>query len=374
MKATEIVSAPARICLFGEHQDYLGLAVIAAAIDLRLYVRGTPRADGWFRVDMPDIGQSDAFQPDSELPYRGPRDYLRAVVNVLLRHGVRFPQGYDCQIRSTIPINAGVSSSSALVVAWTRFLLAVGEPAQELEPAKVARLAHEAEVLEFGEPGGMMDHYTCSLGGLLYIDCGKPLRVRPLLDDEPDALPARLAGLVLGCSLEEKDTTSLLARVKAAAQEGIRALQDRWPAFDLRSTPLSEAEPHLAALPPDLACVLRANIVNRDLCRQALALFQGKAWSPQALGRLLDAHHAQLRDGLGVSTPKLEALIEAARSAGALGCKLVGSGGGGCMVAYAPGHEAEVARAIESAGGRAFKIGVDGGVRVEPRWPAFFEG
>jgi len=289
-------------------------------------------------------------------------------MNVLLRQGVRFPTGYDCQIRSAIPINAGVSSSSALVVAWTRFLLAVGEPPQELDLEEVARLAHAAEVLEFGEPGGMMDHYTSSLGGLLYIDCRTPLRVHSL--SRPSArIPGQLTGWVLGHSLEEKDTTSLLARVKTAAQKGIQALQAQWPDFDLRSTPLDQAELHLRRLPADLARVLRANLINRDLCREALALLSQERWEPDALGRLLNAHHEQLRDGLGVSTPRLEALIAAARSAGALGCKLVGSGGGGCMLAYAPGCEAAVSQAIQEVGGQAFIIRIDEGVRQEITWP-----
>ncbi|MCD6352054.1 MAG: GHMP kinase, partial [Armatimonadetes bacterium] len=76
-------------------------------------------------------------------------------------------------------------------------------------------------------------------------------------------------------------------------------------------------------------------------------------------------HQRQLRDGVGVSHPKLDELIEAAVEAGALGGKLNGSGMGGCMFAYAPGREREVKAAIEEAGGRAYIVSCTGGVHVE---------
>jgi mevalonate kinase len=63
------------------------------------------------------------------------------------------------------------------------------------------------------------------------------------------------------------------------------------------------------------------------------------------LGRLLDENH-RLLARLGLSTPELDAACEAARGAGALGSKLTGAGGGGCMMALAPGREREVAAAL----------------------------
>ena len=62
------VSAPARICLFGEHSDYLGMSVITAAIDLRLRISGTPRSDRRFHINLPDIHGSESFDVDGELP------------------------------------------------------------------------------------------------------------------------------------------------------------------------------------------------------------------------------------------------------------------------------------------------------------------
>jgi len=52
-------------------------------------------------------------------------------------------------------------------------------------------------------------------------------------------------------------------------------------------------------------------------------------------------------------------------NAGALGAKLNGSGGGGCMFAYAPGKQHEVAEAIERVGGKAFIVSVAKGARTQ---------
>jgi len=86
------VAAPGRICLFGEHQDFLGLPVIAAAIDLHITVSATRVGGPQLRLDMPDIGDRDEFDPSSLLAPRNPRDYLRAAVNVLIKEGIEPPR------------------------------------------------------------------------------------------------------------------------------------------------------------------------------------------------------------------------------------------------------------------------------------------
>ncbi len=82
------------------------------------------------------------------------------------------------------------------------------------------------------------------------------------------------------------------------------------------------------------------------------------------IGFLLNQHHSILRDHLNISTPKIEAMIDSANEAGAVGCKINGSGGGGCMFAYAPGNASKVADAIESVGGKAFLINADEGTKI----------
>jgi len=109
------VSAPGRICLFGEHQDYFGLPVIAAAINLRIIISGRKRGDPNFVIALPDIQDIERFSLTEDLTYSKERDYLRSVINVLRRKNVPISSGWDCTVQGNIPINSGTSSSSAPV-------------------------------------------------------------------------------------------------------------------------------------------------------------------------------------------------------------------------------------------------------------------
>ena len=91
-------------------------------------------------------------------------------------------------------------------------------------------------------------------------------------------------------------------------------------------------------------------------------MFEGKiAWSDEKLGSLLNEHQVNLREHKRISTPKINRMIQAALEAGALGGKINGSGGGGCMFAYAPKNPEKVVEAIEAVGGKAYIITVDKG-------------
>ena len=109
-----------------------------------------------------------------------------------------------------------------------------------------------------------------------------------------------------------------------------------------------------------------ATLRNRDLTYRALDLLKNEEPYEHALGAMLREHHEILRDSLGRSTPKIERMIDAAYGAGALGCKINGSGGGGTMMAYAAGWEQEVASAIQQAGGTAYIVNTSGGTIIHP--------
>jgi galactokinase len=350
------VSVPGRVCLFGEHQDFLGLAVIALAINRRIEIEARPRTDAAYHIHMPDLPDELALTPAEDISYEKSREYLRSGINVLKREGLEFRHGWDFTIHGDIPINAGCASSSALAVAWIAANLHTHGDPRAHEPLEIARLAHLAEVVEFNEPGGMMDHYTCSLGGLLYIDCADPISVTPLEADLP--------GLVLGDSGEKKDTMAVLARSRRDVETGVAALKARLPGFDLRTTPAEAVQAFLGDLPGDQREKLSANVVNRDICREALKELQA---GPDLgrIGELLTRHHEMLRDRLGLSTPKIEAMIEAAMGAGALGGKLNGSGGGGTMIALAPGRAQEAIKAIEKASGQAWPVKRTSGIGLQ---------
>ncbi len=87
------------------------------------------------------------------------------------------------------------------------------------------------------------------------------------------------------------------------------------------------------------------------------------------LGTLMYQNHELLRK-IGVSHPKLDHLVEVARRAGALGAKLTGAGGGGCVIILSPSRVVrdKIARVLRREGGTPYKISMDtSGVES---WPA----
>ena len=354
-----LVSTPGRICLFGEHQDYLGLPVVAAAISRRIQVEGTHRNDQKIIIKLPDLGQTVEFSLQNTFPYTRERDYYKSTINVLKRKGSVFSKGFECTVTGNIPINSGTSSSSALIVSWAGFLDRMSDNPFHYSPKEIGEIAYLAEVPEFGEPGGMMDHYSTAIGNIIYLESVPEIRV--------EALTPKLGAFVLGDSLEPKDTIGILARCRYGMEAIIRKVSEADPGFDLFSTPMEELGGYKSLLSDDDLALLTANIEDRDLLKAGKTLLQETGAQTGEfdlrLGRLLYRHHTNLRDYKRTSTPKIERMMDAALAAGALGGKINGSGGGGCMFVYAPEKTLEVAEAIEKAGGRSHIIEVDAGIR-----------
>jgi len=352
------VTTPGRICLFGEHQDYLGLPVIASAISLRISIEGHRRDDGCVVIHLPDIGGEESFSLAEPVAYGKERDYLKSVVNVLRRRGVKLSRGVECTVRSEIPINAGTSSSSALIVAWVNFLARMGDGrGTRLSAERIAEYAHEAEVLEFAEPGGMMDHYSTAVGGTIFLESFPKIQVRKL--------GARLGALVLGNSREPKDTRYILARVKNQILDVARRLEKSHPGFSLRTLPESGIDAYAGELTGEQVELLHGTVRNRDITTQAVKVLREKSLNHKLIGSLLNDHQKVLRDVLKISTPKIDRMIAAALDAGAYGAKINGSGGGGCMFAYAPRNAKGVQEAVEKAGGEAYLVRIDEGTRAK---------
>ncbi|MEZ0541657.1 mevalonate kinase family protein [Fibrella arboris] len=351
-------STPGRICLFGEHQDYLGLPVIAAAISRRISVTAHRGGPPQVRLQLPDLQQEITFAISQfPLPYLHDRDYFSSALNVLHRAGLRFSEGISGEVSGNIPINAGTSSSSALLISWLNILSQLADEPQTFSPAQLAEFAYVAEVLEFGDPGGMMDHYSTALGGVIYLESVPEIRVEPFT-------PA-LGTFVLGDSGDPKDTIGLLKHVKygmLAAMDKMRAFD---PSFSLETLPIHELDRYVHLLSYDEKTLVNGNLWDRNFTRQALNLLRQPTIDHHTLGKLLTMHHTNLSYAKRTSTPKIDRMIDAALDAGAYGAKINGSGGGGCMFAYAPEHSELVAEAIEKAGGRAYLIDVDKGTWVK---------
>jgi len=288
--------------------------------------------------------------------YTKERDYLKSAVNVLKRKGIRFPSGWDCLIRGTIPINSGTASSSALVVAWIKFLLETAEDERANAADEIAELGFLAEVAEFGEPGGKMDHFSSAL---VTIDFNEELKVKQLQNS--------LKEFVLADSLQKKDTTGMLGYIKSHVLEGVASIQNRIDGFNLKS-PLAQREnDEIEKLSQDVKRLLKGTLLTRDLTAEGKSLFQSEAFDHHRFGELLSRQHEVLRDYICISTPKIEQMIDASIEAGALGAKTNGSGGGGCMFAYAPEKADHVAEALEKTGAKAYIVRVDTGARKEDK-------
>jgi galactokinase len=207
--------------------------------------------------------------------------------------------------------------------------------------------------LEFSEPGGMMDQYSTSLGDLIYLESEPKIAVTPF-----NPIPGTF---ILGDSMVKKDTLRILHRCKNNRLEIINKLKNNKPEFSLNSIDISEIANFDKFLTENDLKILWGTIKNRDILRQALAELQSINPHYPLIGGLLTKHHAILRDVLKVSTSKIEAMLEAALNAGALGGKINGSGGGGCMFAYAPKNPEAVAEAIEKVGGKVYIVESTGG-------------
>jgi galactokinase len=315
------------------------------------------RKDLLVRISLPDIDSSESFSLEGNLSYTKPGDYFRSAVNILRKAGFTFSTGADCVVRSTIPIRAGTSSSSALVVSWINALAQLSEQQQHLDPGQIARYAYEAEVVAFHEAGGMMDQFSTAYGGVLAIDFVPEMNIEPL--------NVELKKFVLGDSGEPKDTQGVLSRVRAGVLDIVKRLSEKRPGFSLHAATLDNIAEMKRELSADQALLLEGTILNHETTQEALRLLKERPLDHRKLGALLTKHQRVLRDVQRISTPKIDRMLDAALHAGAYGGKINGSGGGGCMFAYAPEHAEQVAEAIERVGGKAYVVSVDEGTRNE---------
>lgn len=351
------VSTPSRICLFGEHQDYLGLEVIALAIDLRFTARISPREDkkvvirirdeklGALNVTN-DQGLYEEYVVDMEKPivYENKRDYMKSCVNLLMKRGILGDRGFDVVMDSTIPIGKGMCSSTTMIMALLRALIEGAGSSFAKDLGALSELGFDAEVAEFGEPGGKMDHYTSALGGMVHLDFSDGCRANRL----PLTPPGRF---ILFDSLRDKDTIRVLREAKEPVVSALEELKDKG-VHSLRDFYADPTRLELAQGLDDFRRKkLMASCDNYAILREALWMLYARPFDPVRFGQLIYAHHANLRDGLGISTPEIEQILQTAMANGAYGGKVNGSGGGGCCYVYCATEDAEkILRAVEALG------------------------
>ena len=361
------VSTPSRLCLFGEHLDYLGLEVIACAIGLRFRAKVTPRDDSIIEIFIRDIRidtlgmrndtavyEGRIIDLDRPVIYENERDYLKSAIAVLQRNGVGL-RGATVIMDSDIPIGKGMSSSSTMIIALMKALLESVRHEARNDAKTIAYWAYLAEVEEFGEPGGMMDHYTSALGGLVGLDFTEG---KTTVHRMPDVLTGRF---ILFDSREKKDTTAVLAGAKRPALRAAEKI-----GHSVREILEQKIDVGSFGLDEQAERVIRAACENFMILEEAKKMIMSGSINDEEFGKLLYEHHKRLRDGLRISTGRIEKILDTALSAGALGGKINGSGGGGCCFVYARSEDCEnILRKIETMDYPGQILKIDSGVRMD---------
>ena len=341
-------SAPGRICLFGEHQDYFGLPVVAAAIDLRGYLRSTSRTDRTVELHLLDLDEVHTWNLDA-LPEPGPRAYWLAALHVARKEGWLPENGWRAEVTSDIPQQAGASSSSALTAAWCALIAT--RAGKSFDPEWVAHATWRVEVAFFDEPGGMMDQVMCAMGGVRTVD------FHPAFATHPVACPS--GEWLLIDSEQPKDTLGILSRAKHQRLE----LLEEWGASLHESAfpdrPMEWGQPDHRLMDATLGIQSVSN-EGRSLLKRGQA-------TCEAIGQRLTEHHQWLSKGIEVSTERIDALLAQAIELGACGGKINGSGGGGTAFAVFPeGKRHPAVEAFRATGTRVIPINLGAeGVRIE---------
>jgi galactokinase len=307
--------APGRVNLIGDHTDYHDGFVLPMAIDRDCVIGFAARDDRRVRVRSLDLdGAVDLDAAGHDDPETVDPPWCRFVAGALdaLAARGRAPVGIDAAVASRVPVGSGLSSSSALSVALTLALADVA--GLSLDPRQAAHAALEAEVRATGVPGGLMDQLTALFGRsdhALLIDCRA-------LSVEPIPMPNELAVLVVDSGQSRTLAGSAYAERRAESEQVAARLG--LPA--LREAPLDRVQ--------DEPRARHVVTENQRVLEFADALRAGDA---AALGSVLLASHASLRDDYEVSTPELDLAVALLVDHGALGARLTGAGFGGCVVA-----------------------------------------
>ncbi|MBI5240730.1 MAG: mevalonate kinase [Elusimicrobia bacterium] len=305
----ESAEASSKLILLGEHAVVYGQTALAVPLkDPR--ARATVAQDSRSRsvaVELKDLGvRWDGASPAP--PEAEP--FARAIRAAVKRSAAVPAQGWKLSVRSSIPAGCGLGSGTAVAAAAFRAIFSYFSVPHT--PQVISELVYEIEKLHHGTPSGI-DNTVIALGRPILFKRGEPARFLKA--------PRSRGFLVVGHTGRRHRTSEIVAEVARARGKDPARYDALFRDIGVLSGPGAEA-------------------------------FQAGRW--QELGRLMDRNQ-ELLDDLGVSSRELDVLVDAARSAGALGAKLSGAGRGGCMAALcgdAAGAE-RAEKALKAAGAAA---------------------
>lgn len=300
-------SAPAKIILFGEHSVVYGYPAIATAINLRAYVTASSAANNAFNITSTQLPRAYTVPFSNSIPENEIPSQVKPIVYAII-----VTQKYldkhtplNIHIDSKIPMGAGLGSSAAVNVATVAAVSSYY--GVSLDKQTISKLAFEAEKIVHGTPSGI-DNTISTFGGLIYYQKGKIEQINSTKEFH----------LVVGNTLISRQTKVLVAKV--------RSLKELLPSVVVK----------IFSSIGDVVNLAKEELISGNI---------------EKLGFLININHGLL-ESIGVSHKKLSELVHTALSAGALGAKLTGAGGGGCMFALVKKENLTiVADAIKQAGG-----------------------
>ena len=309
MKESVSIISPGRICILGDKVDLLGKPVIAMAINLLMNINYKARSDSLVEFYSHNTKERIKFNIGDFPPRNIDLKYWSVLYERLMD---RIPNGFYIDVNSDIPIGAGLSTSAALSVGFLKALNIAYN--LDLSPLEIAEIAYLGENHDLGIQCGRMDQYSIAHGGVTFIYTDENPRIEKLDIKE---LP-----IVVGDSLEERKAASILNRVKKQIRENDPATLE---AFKVIEEGVYEGKKAL---------------LNCDF---------------KKLGEIMDRQQ-EMEKILDTQTQKILKMCNAAKDAGALGAKQMGAGGGGSMLAIAPGKEylSDIAKNIEKVGGKSW--------------------
>jgi galactokinase len=309
---------PGRVNLIGEHTDYNGGLALPFAIDRGVTVEAEPLAGGEIVAEARDFGETDTFPAAAPERAQGWRAFVRGTVAELRAAGVPVT-GARLAFSGDVPLGSGLSSSAALEAALCLALLAVAG-AEEPDRTELAKLCSRVENDWVGAETGLLDQLAS-----LRSREGEALRIDfSTLALEPVPLRLREWRLV---TLE-----SGAEHAHAAGGYNERRAECRAACDALGVEHLSAADPDAAAaLPAPLDRRARHVLSENDRVDAMVAALH--AGDLPAVGALLDASHASLRDDYEASVPAVEDTVAQLKRAGAAGARMVGGGFGGAVLA-----------------------------------------
>ncbi len=299
-----MAAAFGKTILFGEHAVVYGVPAIASAIGLKTEVKVT------------GTGKELKIRAGKESNIEALKEITLAIMDKM-----ELKENVELEEKTELIVGAGMGSSASYCVATVRALAEYfGKKMGEKE---VNNYAYEGEKISHGNPSGI-DNTVAAYGGIVWFRRnlgGGKNTVERLKIRQP-------VEVVLGHCGKTGNTKKIVQKVKEKKEKE----------------------------PERLGKLLREIEGIVFEAKKALEGFELKK-----TGKLMTKNQEKLRE-LGVSTNALEKMCDTALSRGALGAKLTGAGGGGCIIALTPGKilQENVAQGITDLGFKAIKtrIGV----------------